>query len=82
MHCARQNTIRRIAGASQDEQTMNVVVSRRHFCSHAVALAIFGGAIGSILEECSSPTSPTNAPALAIVNGTLGAISTDVTSGR
>jgi hypothetical protein len=42
----------------------------RRFCSQAVTLAIFGGAIGSILEGCSSPTSPSNAPPPPTVNGT------------
>jgi cytochrome b6-f complex iron-sulfur subunit len=44
--------------------------TRRRFCSQAVTLAVFGGAIGSILEGCSSPTSPSNAPPLPTVNGT------------
>jgi nitrite reductase/ring-hydroxylating ferredoxin subunit len=44
--------------------------TRRHFCSRAVTLAIVGGTIGTILDGCSSPTSPSNAPALPIVNGT------------
>jgi cytochrome b6-f complex iron-sulfur subunit len=46
--------------------------TRRTFCTHAATLAIFGGALGAILEGCGSPTSPSpsNVPSLPIVNGT------------
>lgn len=44
--------------------------ARREFCTQAAALAIFGGALGAILEGCSSPTSPSNVPSLPAVNGT------------
>jgi cytochrome b6-f complex iron-sulfur subunit len=43
--------------------------TRRRFCSQAATLAIFGGALGAMLDGCS-PTSPSNAPPLPIVNGT------------
>jgi cytochrome b6-f complex iron-sulfur subunit len=46
--------------------------TRRTFCAQTATLAIFGGALGAILEGCSSnsPTSPSNAAALPTVNGT------------
>jgi cytochrome b6-f complex iron-sulfur subunit len=44
--------------------------TRRTFCTQAATLAIFGGALGAILDGCSSPTSPSNVPSLPIVNGT------------
>src|SRR5450756_1595079 len=44
--------------------------TRRTFCAQATTLAVFGGALGAILQGCSSPTSPSNVPALPIVNGT------------
>jgi cytochrome b6-f complex iron-sulfur subunit len=46
--------------------------TRRTFCRQAATLAIFGGAVGTILEGCSSPTSPSpsNVPSLPTVNGT------------
>jgi Rieske Fe-S protein len=44
--------------------------TRRTFCAQAATLAVFGGALGTILQGCSSPTSPSNVPALPIVNGT------------
>src|ERR1700688_3621409 len=44
--------------------------SRRKFCAQAGTLAIFGGALGAILQGCSSPTSPSNVPSLPTVNGT------------
>jgi cytochrome b6-f complex iron-sulfur subunit len=44
--------------------------TRRTFCAQAATLAIFGGALGTILEGCSSPTSPSNVPSLPTVNGT------------
>jgi len=47
-----------------DDQT------RRKFCTQAATLAVFGGALGTILQGCSSPTSPSNAPQLPTVNGT------------
>jgi cytochrome b6-f complex iron-sulfur subunit len=49
---------------------MNEPTTRRSFCSQAVTLAIGGGALGAILDGCS-PMSPTNAPPLPTVNGTL-----------
>ncbi len=49
-----------------DQQT------RRQFCLRAATLALGGSALG--LAGCSSPTSPTSAPSLPIVNATaLGA---------
>ena len=47
-----------------DEQT------RRTFCTQAAALTIFGGALGAILDGCSSPTSPSNVATLPVVSGT------------
>jgi Rieske Fe-S protein len=44
--------------------------TRRSFCTHAAKLAIFSGALGAILDGCSSPTSPSTEPSLPIVNGT------------
>src|ERR1700674_3377536 len=44
--------------------------TRRTFCTRAATLAMFGGALGTILQGCSSPTSPSTVPALPIVNGT------------
>jgi nitrite reductase/ring-hydroxylating ferredoxin subunit len=45
--------------------------TRRSFCAHAAAVAFLGGAVGTMLEGCGgSPTSPSNAPPLAVVNGT------------
>jgi cytochrome b6-f complex iron-sulfur subunit len=45
--------------------------TRRTFCAQTATLAIFGGALGAILEGCSSsPTSPSNASSLPTVNGT------------
>ena len=44
--------------------------TRRTFCTRAATLAVFGGAFGTMLQGCSSPTSPSNAPALPTVNGT------------
>ncbi|HWF86135.1 MAG TPA: ubiquinol-cytochrome c reductase iron-sulfur subunit [Vicinamibacterales bacterium] len=44
--------------------------TRRSFCAHAAAMAFLGGAVGTIFEGCGSPTSPSNAPALPVINGT------------
>jgi nitrite reductase/ring-hydroxylating ferredoxin subunit len=44
--------------------------TRRAFCAQAATLAIFGGALGAILDGCGSPTSPSNAQPLPTVNGT------------
>jgi cytochrome b6-f complex iron-sulfur subunit len=44
--------------------------TRRTFCARAATLAVFGGALGTILQGCSSPTSPSNVPALPTVSGT------------
>jgi cytochrome b6-f complex iron-sulfur subunit len=44
--------------------------TRRTFCTQAATLAVFGGAFGTLLEGCSSPTSPSNVSSLSIVNGT------------
>jgi cytochrome b6-f complex iron-sulfur subunit len=44
--------------------------TRRRFCAQAATVAAFGGVLGNILQGCSSPTSPTNAPSLPTVNGT------------
>ncbi len=43
--------------------------TRRTFCTRAATLAVFG-AVGTILQGCSSPTSPSNVPALPTVSGT------------
>ena len=45
--------------------------TRRTFCAQAGSLAIFGGALGVLLQGCSSPTSPSSVPSLPTVNGTL-----------
>ena len=45
-------------------------LTRRTFCTRAATFAAFGGVLGAILEGCGSPTSPSNVPALPIVNGT------------
>jgi Rieske Fe-S protein len=44
--------------------------SRRAFCVQAATMAILGGGLGTILDGCGSPTSPSNAAALPIVTGT------------
>ena len=44
--------------------------TRREFCTQAAALTIFGGALGAILDGCSSPTSPSNVATLPVVSGT------------
>jgi Rieske Fe-S protein len=44
--------------------------TRREFCTQAATLAVFGGALGAILQGCGGPTSPSNAAALPLVNGT------------
>lgn len=44
--------------------------TRRTFCTRVATLAAFSGALGTILQGCSSPTSPSNVPALPTVNGT------------
>ena len=44
--------------------------TRRGFCAQAAALTIFGGALGAILDGCSSPTSPSNVATLPVVSGT------------
>jgi cytochrome b6-f complex iron-sulfur subunit len=43
--------------------------TRRTFCTRAATLAVFG-AVGAILQSCSSPTSPGNVPALPTISGT------------
>ncbi|MFI5183652.1 MAG: ubiquinol-cytochrome c reductase iron-sulfur subunit [Vicinamibacteria bacterium] len=57
---------------------MKEVQTRREFCSHAcqaVSLAAFAGALGTVLQGCSSggssPTGPSGVGALPLVNGTL-----------
>lgn len=50
--------------------TCGVGETRRTFCARAATLAVFGGALGAVLQGCSSPTSPSNVPALPAVNGT------------
>jgi Rieske Fe-S protein len=45
--------------------------TRRRFCARAATLAIIGGTLDTVFEGCSSPTSPTNAPSLPLINGTL-----------
>lgn len=45
--------------------------TRRTFCARAATAAIFGGALGAMLEGCGgSPTSPSNVPQLPMVSGT------------
>lgn len=44
--------------------------TRRRFCTRAATVAVFGGALGAILQGCGSPTAPSNVPALPTVNGT------------
>jgi cytochrome b6-f complex iron-sulfur subunit len=44
--------------------------SRRTFCMQAATLAVSGGALGTLLQGCSSPTSPGNVPALPLATGT------------
>ena len=44
--------------------------TRREFCTQAAALTIFGGALGAILDGCSSPTSPSNVATLPVLSGT------------
>jgi len=53
--------------------------TRRAFCGRAAAFAVVGGALGTILEGCGSPTSPTNATPLPVVAGTRGAAGVTVT---
>jgi nitrite reductase/ring-hydroxylating ferredoxin subunit len=55
--------------ARHARESMDDGQTRRSFCSQAVTLTIFGGALGAILDGCS-PTAPSNAPPLPIVNGT------------
>jgi cytochrome b6-f complex iron-sulfur subunit len=46
--------------------------TRRQFCTRAMAMAAFGGALGAILEGCGSggnPTSPSSIQALPVVSG-------------
>src|ERR1035441_1658300 len=43
--------------------------TRREFCTQAATLAVFGGALGALLQGCGGPTSP-SAAALPLVNGT------------
>jgi cytochrome b6-f complex iron-sulfur subunit len=43
--------------------------TRREFCAKAATLTVFGSALGAILQGCGSPTSPSNVPALPVVNG-------------
>ena len=43
--------------------------TRRTFCARAARLAVFGSAIGAVLQGCS-PTSPSNVPTLPTVAGT------------
>jgi Rieske Fe-S protein len=45
-------------------------LTRRTFCAGAAALAAFGGALGTILPGCSSPTSPGNVPLLPAISAT------------
>jgi cytochrome b6-f complex iron-sulfur subunit len=49
--------------------TRGVGQARRTFCTRAVTLAVFGGTLGTILQGCSSLTSPSNVPSLPNVNG-------------
>jgi len=67
LHCDTRTT--EIHG----EQMKNMICdrqTRRTLCRQAATLAIFGGALGTIFEGCSSPTSPGNDRLLPIVNGT------------
>ncbi len=51
--------------------------TRREFCVKAATLTVCGSALGAILQGCSSPVSPSNVPALPVLNGTR--VSTGVT---
>jgi Rieske Fe-S protein len=53
--------------------------TRRTFCRQAATLAVYSSALGILFEGCSSPTSPSNATALPIVNGTRGSGGVTVT---
>jgi cytochrome b6-f complex iron-sulfur subunit len=44
--------------------------TRRSFCARAATLAVVSGALGTLLEGCASPTSPSNSPPLPTVAGT------------
>jgi cytochrome b6-f complex iron-sulfur subunit len=44
--------------------------TRRDFCARAARLTVFGGVLGTVLQGCSNPNSPSNVPALPIVTGT------------
>ena len=50
--------------------TNQVGHTRRMFCAQAATVAVFGGALGALLQGCSSPMSPGNVPALPVVNAT------------
>jgi Rieske Fe-S protein len=52
--------------------------TRRAFCTRAVALAM-AGPLATLLQGCSSPTSPSNASALPVVTGTRGTTGITVT---
>ncbi len=61
---------------SEEKQT------RRQFCTRAVSIAALGGALGAILQGCSSgsPTSASSIQALPLVTGTdaNGAVVVDI----
>jgi Rieske Fe-S protein len=46
--------------------------TRRTFCRQAATLAVYSSALGILFEGCSSPTSPSNATPLPIINGARG----------
>ena len=53
--------------------------TRRSFCVRAASLAVFGGALGTVLPGCASPTSPSNVPALPSVSASVSGRSLLVT---
>jgi cytochrome b6-f complex iron-sulfur subunit len=56
--------------AKQIDDTQCHGQTRRTFCTQAATLAAFGGALGALLQGCANPNSPSNVPALPVVNGT------------
>ena len=60
----RERTLKDPVARERYEQT------RRTFCTQAATFAVVGGALGTILQGCSSPTSPGSVPSLSAVSGT------------
>jgi Rieske Fe-S protein len=59
-------------------KSMAAAQTRRIFCTRAMALAVGGSALGTILEGCSNPNSPTNATSLPVMEGVAGSSSVTV----